>query len=157
MRPSLGLRHQNGRLQLELCPLTCRLSIKNEARQTRYIATNLSRALTIAECPVNFSVSFSVDSQAEDRPGGETQSCLFLSKPCCHTASSLSYVLYRTRLHHMGTRGSSQFVTRCLALQVPDWLPSRHGRTRASDRAIHWISGIELVNLRAENAAIYSH
>ncbi|KAL7970368.1 hypothetical protein HDV63DRAFT_38647 [Trichoderma sp. SZMC 28014] len=51
IRPGWSLRHQTRRLQLELCLLTCRLSIKNEARQTRDIATNLSRALTIAECP----------------------------------------------------------------------------------------------------------
>lgn len=44
------------------------LNIENEARQTLDIATDLSRALTIAECPVYFSVFFPVDSQAEDRP-----------------------------------------------------------------------------------------
>ncbi|KAL7924886.1 hypothetical protein ACQKWADRAFT_286257, partial [Trichoderma austrokoningii] len=66
MRPGWSLRHRfRWRRQLELCPLT----VQNEARQTRDIATNSSRALTIAGCAQSiFRFFSSVDSQAEDRP-----------------------------------------------------------------------------------------
>ncbi|QYS95932.1 hypothetical protein H0G86_003199 [Trichoderma simmonsii] len=42
-------------------------------------------------------------------------------------------------------RGGSQFADRCLVSRVPDLQPLRRGRTRASDRAIHWISGTSKV------------
>lgn len=71
MRPCWGLRHRFRRLQLELCPLTCRLSIKNEARQTLDIATNLSRALTIGVLSSTFGIFSRSNAKSETVPAAQ--------------------------------------------------------------------------------------